>query len=64
MISQILPFSKIAFLTAKNFDGKVSERCNDFFVYVCTHARGKRQTALYKRKMPMLGSTEKLTGTK
>lgn len=48
MISQILQFSKIALLTAKHFDGKVSERCNDFFVCVCTHARGKGQIALYK----------------
>lgn len=61
IISQTLPFNKIALLTVKHFDGRISERSNDFFLCECTHARGKRQKALYKKCV--LGSTEKLTGT-
>lgn len=50
MISQTLPFNKIALLTAKHFDGEISKRSNDFFVCGCTHARAKRQKAFYIKK--------------
>lgn len=36
MISWTLPFSKMALLTAKHFDGKISERSHDFFLFVHT----------------------------
>lgn len=63
MISQTLPFNKIALLTAKHFDGEISKRSNDFFVCGCTHARAKRQKAFYMKKSCVLSSTEMLTGT-
>ena len=62
MISQMLPFSKTALATVKHFDGETSERSHHFFVCACTNAIGKRQKALHKRKVCVLGSAEKLTG--